>query len=99
MAKFMWDDSKNEANKIKHGISFERANEVFDDEDRIEYPGTPNASNENRILTVGKVMGRFIIAVVYTMRDSIYRIISARQARKKETKDYIRKKFEESTNE
>lgn len=99
MAKYSWDGNKNDANKKKHGISFEKAKEVFDDEYRIEYPGTLNTGNETRALTVGKVMGRFIIAVVYTIRDAYIRIISARQARKEEIKDYIRKKFEHSKNE
>lgn len=99
MAKYDWDESKNESNQKKHNISFEKASEVFDDAYRIEYPGTPNTSNENRFLTVGKVMGRFIIAVVYTMRDTFIRIISARQARRNEIKDYIRIKFEDSKDE
>ncbi|MCB0627879.1 MAG: BrnT family toxin [Saprospiraceae bacterium] len=95
MAKYEWDQKKDELNRDKHRISFNRAKEVFEDPFRIEYPGTPNSSNENRAVTVGKVMGRFLIAVVYTLRDTVYRIISARQARNSEIKDYIRKKFEQ----
>ena len=30
--KFEWDPDKNESNYIKHGITFEEASTVFDDE-------------------------------------------------------------------
>ena len=29
--KFEWDTKKNEANKTKHGICFEKAKEIFND--------------------------------------------------------------------
>lgn len=34
--EFEWDENKNEINKVKHGISFETAALVFQDEDRVE---------------------------------------------------------------
>lgn len=98
MANFEWDDNKNRSNQKKHGISFEDAKEVFDDDDAIVYPRQVK-DGENRILLVGKVFGRFIIALVFTMRKQVYRIISARQARKKEVQDYITSKFQNSDNE
>lgn len=55
MSKFEWDISKNDSNKKKHKISFEKSKEVFNDQNRIIYPGKPNTSNENRFLTVGKI--------------------------------------------
>jgi uncharacterized DUF497 family protein len=51
---FSWDDAKNEANKQKHGVSFEAAQLVFDDplhfsmQDRIEH-------GEQRWQTIGQV--------------------------------------------
>ena len=93
MPKFDWDKDKNKSNQQKHGIGFERAKDVFDDEDAIAYPGQTK-DGENRFLLVGKVLGKFIIAVVFTMRKQMYRIISARQARKEEVKDYITNKFQ-----
>ena len=93
MPKFDWDKDKNKSNQQKHGIGFERAKDVFDDEDAIAYPGQTK-DGENRFLLVGKVLGKFIIAVVFTTRKQIYGIISARQARKEEVKDYITNKFQ-----
>jgi len=48
---------------------------------------------------VGKTIGRLIIAVVFTMRKQIYRIISARQARKEEVQDYVTNKFKKLDDE
>jgi uncharacterized DUF497 family protein len=90
MAFFEWDENKNQANKEKHGISFEDAGGVFDDPDRIQYIYTKG--NERRYVTVGKVI-KFIVAVVYTVRSGLLRIISARQARNSEINDYLENKL------
>ena len=39
MLKFEWDENKDERNQQKHGIGFERAKDVFEDEDAISYTG------------------------------------------------------------
>lgn len=97
MLHFDWDESKNKSNRQKHGIDFEHAKQVFEDEDAVAYPGQTK-DGENRILLVGKILGKFIIAVVFTVRQQIYRIISARQARNYEVKDYITNKFRNQDN-
>lgn len=33
--RFEWDEAKNDANKRKHGVSFEAASTVFDDPNEI----------------------------------------------------------------
>jgi len=96
MALFEWDERKNKTNKAKHGISFEDASKVFDDPDRIQYINT--RENERRFITVGKVI-KFIIAVVYTVRTGLLRIISARQARKSEINDYLENKLKKQDDE
>jgi uncharacterized DUF497 family protein len=94
MLNFEWDENKNRSNQDKHGIDFADAREVFDDNDAVVYPGHRKTDGENRILLVGKILGKFIIAVIFTVREQIYRIISARQARKEEIHDYITNKFQ-----
>jgi uncharacterized DUF497 family protein len=93
MSNFEWDENKNRSNQQKFGIPFEEAKDVFDDDNAVAYPGH-NKDGENRFLLVGKTLGRFIIGVVFTMRKQIYRIISARQARNEEVRDYIANKFQ-----
>ena len=78
MAIFEWDQKKNKANEEKHGLSFEDATKIFDDPDRIQYIST--RGNERRFLAVGRVI-KYIVAVVYTVRSGMLRIISGRQER------------------
>lgn len=92
MLNFEWDENKDRLNRKKHGIGFDRAKSVFDDESAIAYSGKPK-EGENRFLIVGKVLGKFIIAVVFTIRSTVYRLISARQAQKSEIKDYLTHKL------
>lgn len=96
MARFEWHDEKNDSNQKKHGLSFEDASKVFDDPDRIQY--FSDRGNEKRYLTVGKVI-KFIVAVVYTVRAGVLRIISARQAKRREVKDYLENKLKKQDNE
>lgn len=91
MLKFEWDENKNKANQQKHSLSFEKAKEAFQDENAVEYRG--DSSTELRILRIGKTFGRIIVAVVYTIRSAAIRIISVRQASKKETRAYLESSF------
>lgn len=86
-----WDENKNKSNKLKHGISFETAEKVFDDPyhlSKIDHRET----KEKRWLTIGQIMGIVIIIVAHTYKESdgeeYVRIISARKATKKEQREY-----------
>lgn len=87
MPKFEWDENKNKSNQQKHGIDFEEAREVFQDDNAIEFSG--KIANELRILRIGKTFGKIVLSVVYTVRAISIRIISARQASKSETMSYL----------
>ena len=61
--EFEWDENKNEINKVKHGISFETAALVFQDENRVEiFDRFHSSLEEERYLLIGKVKGRIISA-------------------------------------
>jgi len=90
MLKFEWNEEKNKSNQKKHKIAFEDALDIFNDEDRIQYATTKNG--ERRFLTVGKAF-QALISVVYTTRELVIRIISARCSRKRERRDYLTNKF------
>jgi uncharacterized DUF497 family protein len=96
MTQFEWDENKNSANKKKHKIAFEDAVDVFNDKDRLKYGSTQKG--EKRYLTIGKAF-LAIISVVYTTRNMIVRIISARRASKEERKAYLTKKLSQSEND
>lgn len=96
MPQFEWDENKNSANKKKHKIAFEDAVDVFNDKDRLKFGSIQKG--EKRYLTIGKAF-LAIISVVYTTRNMIVRIISARRASKEERKAYLTKKLSQSGND
>lgn len=87
MQDFEWDEEKAQANRAKHGVSFEDAALVFQDEDRIEWLDEKKDYGEDRYTTVGLVKGR-ILFVVYTERAETLRLIMARRATKTEQRKY-----------
>ena len=87
---FEWDSEKDSINLEKHGIDFTTEKNVFLDPDRIElFDDKHSTLGEYRYLTIGSV-GCFtvVIALVYTQRSNNIRIISARNATKKEKEAY-----------
>jgi len=95
--KFSWDATKSASNKIKHGIDFDQAKEVFEDKNAIVDKGH-TVDEEERSVTIGKTLKLFIIAVVFTLRDATIRIISARQARKNELNAYLSNALKDESN-
>jgi uncharacterized DUF497 family protein len=81
--EFEWDENKNKSNQLKHGISFEEATKIFDDEERVEYQDLRKDYGEDRWKTVGQILG-IIFSVTYTLRTAVVRLISARLASPKE---------------
>ena len=79
--EFEWDETKNLANISKHGLSFEQAKEIFA-HDHTVIPSI--YCEEKRYIAVGKLQGIVFIAIIYTLRKGIIRMISARRAKKKE---------------
>ena len=80
-------------NRKKHGVSFEEAATVFGDPDALDWDDPEHSHGEVRSKRLGiSAAGRILIAV-YTPRrmkngKEIIRIISARQATRKERKAY-----------
>ena len=84
--EFEWDDPKAEINERKHGITFEVATLAFEDDGRIDRVDF-ESSEEERWVVIGLADG-FEIYVVYTIRDQIIRLISARKASRHEREEY-----------
>jgi uncharacterized DUF497 family protein len=82
--EFEWDDAKNASNIDKHGIDFGDALAIW--EGAVLVAPSPRVG-ENRWIAVGMVNG-VEIAVVYTERGPVKRLISARRARKNERTAY-----------
>jgi uncharacterized DUF497 family protein len=94
MIRFSWDDRKSEANKKKHGVSFDEDKWVFYDKSAIKYFDPDHSDDEDRFLMVGMSQQIRIIIVCHCFReeDSVIRIISARKATKGEEDVYWRER-------
>ena len=80
--KFEWDSEKAKINKQKHGVRFETAIRVFLDENSVDDFDEIHSDFEDRYKIIGRV--REVLTVIYTERGDVNRIISARQADKRE---------------
>lgn len=89
--RFEWDETKNETNRRKHGISFETATRVFGDPNILQYIERIEAGEE-RWHAIGYVPGSLLLllTVVHTWTEEgqVVRIISARHASNVERKHY-----------
>ena len=80
-------DEKGQANKRKHGVDFETACEVFLDP-LLRPVDVSNVSGEIREAVIGLTEGWVMLYVVYTERQDVLRIISARPVVAAERKYY-----------
>lgn len=78
---FEYDTTKSSSNREKHGISFNEAQTLWEDNKRIEIRA--KTIDEERFLVVGKIEELHWSAII-TYRESSIRIISVRRARKTE---------------
>ena len=90
--KFAWHPAKAESNLIKHGVSFDEAQEAFDDDFGVVFPADVSSEGEARYCLIGSSQSRLLI-VSYTLREDAHSIeticlISAREAESWEKRKY-----------
>jgi len=85
--QFEWDSKKAEANKVKHGVSFEEAITVFADPLARIFEDPEHSETERREIIIGHSNKRNLILVTFVEDDRV-RLISARKATRTERKDY-----------
>ena len=85
--EFEWDEAKSDACFADRGFDFAYVARAFFDEDRIVAEDRRWDYGEDRYRLLGAVEGRAFV-VIYTVRDSTIRIISARKANRREVREY-----------
>jgi uncharacterized DUF497 family protein len=90
---FSWDARKAIGNLRKHGVSFEEAATIFSDPEGLDWEDFEHSLSERRSTRIGFSVAGRILFVVYTIRKlknekETVRIISARQATRKERQAY-----------
>ncbi len=88
MMQFEWDEKKRLSNLEKHGLDFWDAAKIWSNP-IIDPAGERIVEGEYRPTALGIVgSDDIIVAVVYTARYDVIRLISARRARRNERKVY-----------
>jgi len=82
--EFEWDETKSEACFEKRGFDFAYATRAFFDTNRVIEPDDRRDYGEERYRLRGSINGRLYV-VIYTLRHSAIRIISAHKASHRET--------------
>ncbi len=90
--KFEWHPAKAEINLTRHGVSFDEAQEAFDDDFGVVFPDDVNSEGEARYHLFGSSQSRLLM-VSYTLREDeqgieTIRLISAREAEGWEKRKY-----------
>ncbi len=86
--EFEWDVDKAERNVEKHRVSFEEAATVFADPMFITFVDDEHSIGEERYITIGLSSRGRLLMLAHADRIDRIRIISARQATKKEEQFY-----------
>jgi len=81
---FEWDEAKSNANLVKHGMAFDDASEIFYGPVVVK---RSNRDNEERWIAIGESNDQ-IVTVIFTRRNDLIRIISARRPRPDEKRAY-----------
>jgi hypothetical protein len=86
--EFEWDPKKAARNLKDHKVSFEEAATVFGDPLSLTYPDPDHSFDEYRFITIGSSIDGKLLLISHTDRDEKIRIISAREATKREKRFY-----------
>jgi uncharacterized protein len=84
---YEWDEDKRSQNLRKHGVDFAIV-EGFDWENSLIFEDTREAYLEPRWVGFGPIGDR-LFALVFTMRGDITRVISLREATRRERRLYV----------
>lgn len=85
---FEWDKGNVEKNYIKHRVLHSEGEEVFSDENKILLKTSSKKYQEKREILIGKTKDKRLLFIVFTIRNKKIRVISARDAHKKERRIY-----------
>jgi uncharacterized DUF497 family protein len=79
---FEWDAWNTEHIK-KHNVNPEEAEQTFFDERKVVGEDTKHSNGEDRYILIGKTKRDRVLYIVFTLRKSRIRVISARDINKK----------------
>lgn len=88
--EFEWSPAKAASNVKKHGVSFEEARTVFEDEEALLIADPEHSVGEERFVLLGVSTASRLVVVIHCERGpDVIRIISARKADRTERAAYL----------
>ena len=87
MVDLEWDPAKARSNQHKHGVDFADAAVALEDEHALTMLD-PASDEEDRFVSLCRDPVGRVLVVVFTWRGNAIRIISARKAAGRETRQY-----------
>ena len=81
---FEWDKGNREKIRLKHRISTEECEEVFQTDDIFIQEDELHSGSEERYILIGRIKKLRSLFIVFTIRNNCVRVISARNMHKKE---------------
>jgi len=85
---FDWDAGNVEKNWRKHQVSAAECEQVFFNQPLIAAPDVAHSEQESRFFLLGQTDAARLLFVVFTLRGTLIRVISARDMSRKERKVY-----------
>jgi uncharacterized DUF497 family protein len=88
---FQWDKANRDKIWQKHRVSKGECEEVFFNIPMFVFPDIKHSQHEKRHYLLGRTNAGRLLFVVFTVRESLIRVISARDMNRKERKEYHEK--------
>ena len=85
---FDWDEGNTSKNWLKHQVTPSECEQIFFNQPFVAQEDLKHSKNENRYYALGQTDLKRYLFVVFTVRNNMIRIISARDMSRKERRVY-----------
>ena len=93
---FQWGSHNSEKIRASHGVTPAECEQAFFNQPIIVGDDVTHSTEENRLYLLGRTEARGLLFLVFTVRDELIRVISARDMNKKERRVYQAHEEEDS---
>jgi len=91
---FQWDEGNTEKNWVQHQVSQGEAEQVFFNRPLVVVEGEQRAEFRQRYYALGHTDASRLLFMVFTIREDLIRVISARPMSRRERRVYVHAKEE-----
>jgi uncharacterized DUF497 family protein len=86
--EFQWDQGNDQKNYLKHGVTQAECEEIFFNSPLLVADDEGRSQDEARYYVLGQTDASRLLFVVFTVRGTALRVISARDMSSKEKRSY-----------